>query len=306
MEDEMGRDISVLVCTRNRPDKLQRAISSILANSYRDFELIVVDQSAEDTSRTKIEAFADQRIRYIRTATVGLSRARNIAIKAARTEIVVFTDDDCVCDAQWLHSIVAEYQHDSSLKAVFGRVVAYGTGNPGMFCPCLIEAPQRRIVDAPAIPQRVLGAGNNMSFRMEVFREIGLFIESLGAGTLMKSGEDTEFVYRALRKRLKFVYSPEPLVYHDNWSSLTHYPVLARAYLLGGSAVLVKFALMFDGVALGELVRVGYYILRNKLGAGGIFKALFNFSIGCATGIVYLMAPPPRLVEGASRREELA
>jgi len=297
----MSQPISVLLCTRNRPVKLHRAIESILANSYRDFELIVVDQSTDEQSRTKVESFHDPRLVYIPTTTVGLSRARNIAIRAARAHIVVFTDDDCVCDRDWLSSIVAEYGRDPAVMGVFGRVVAYGDPAPGMFCPCLIEARERRIVDAPAVPQRTLGAGNNMSFRKNVFCQVGLFIESLGAGTRMKSGEDTEFVYRALRRRMKFVYAPDPLVYHDNWSSMAQYPALARSYILGGSAVFTKFALHLDGVAFTELVRTGYYILRNKQGAGSIPAALGGFLIGCAKGVGYLVVSPPKLTDPAER-----
>jgi glycosyltransferase involved in cell wall biosynthesis len=300
----MSLSVSVLLCTRNRPAKLHRAVDSILANLYRDFELVVVDQSTDEASRAKVESFVDPRIVYIQTDTVGLSRARNIAIRAARSSIIVFTDDDCVCDSEWLSSIVAEYRRDRSVMGVFGRVVAYGDPVPGMFCPCLIEALDRRVVDTPVVPQRALGAGNNMSFKKDVFHQVGLFIESLGAGTRMKSGEDTEFVYRALRQRMKFVYAPDALVHHDNWSSEAQYPALARSYILGGAAVFTKFALHMDAIAFTELARTGYYILRNRLGAGSIPTALGDFLIGCASGVGYFLASPPKLpayADGAGR-----
>jgi glycosyltransferase involved in cell wall biosynthesis len=299
MEKAMQPRISALLCTRNRPAKLRRAIKSILANSFGSFELIVVDQSTTEESRIGVESFCDPRLIYIRTATVGLSRSRNIAIQSARADIVAFTDDDCVCDADWLSSIVAEFERDPTTMAVFGRVVAYGNKRPDMVCPCLIEARERRVVDAPAIPFHVLGSGNNMSFKKDVFRRIGLFIESLGAGTPMKGGEDMEFVYRALRRRLKFVYAPEPLVYHDNWSSLAQYEGLARAYIFSGALVLTRFALLLDRIAITELARMAYYILRNKLGAGNAAKALGSYLFGCAMGVWYALVSPPKLTERA-------
>jgi glycosyltransferase involved in cell wall biosynthesis len=222
-ECSVAQLVSVLLCTRNRPQKLERAVGSILANTYGDFELIVVDQSTDDDAGRRIKAFRDPRISYIRTPTVGLSRSRNIAIRSARSEIAAFTDDDCVCDPGWLASIAGEFRRDPSVMGVFGRVVAFGEQAPGMFCPCLMEDRERRIVDAPVVPQLVLGSGNNMSFRMEVFRRIGIFIETLGAGTPMKSGEDTEFAYRVLRRRLRCVYAPDALVHHDNWLSIAQY-----------------------------------------------------------------------------------
>ena len=295
----LGR-VSVLLCTRNRPDKAKRCIESILTNSYTDFELIVVDQSTDNCTQAAIDSLHDGRLVYIRTSTVGLSRSRNIAIRASRTETILFTDDDCVCDRDWIATVVRAYDDDPSLMGVFGKVLAYGEGREGMFCPCLIDRPEQRVVDRPVTPQHVLGAGNNMSFRKEVFRRVGLFIETLGAGTWMRSGEDTEFVYRALRHRLRFTYTPEPLVYHDNWLSEADYPALARAYILGGSAVLTAFTLKLDKTASNDLARSTYLTLANRLGAGGVLPALGPLALGCIMGVRYVLASPPRLLESVT------
>jgi glycosyltransferase involved in cell wall biosynthesis len=291
----MSPSISVLLCTRNRPAKLSTAIQSILASSHRDLELIVVDQSSGEESRRNVEAVRDPRLVYIPTTTVGLSRARNIAIRSARAEIVAFTDDDCICDPGWLSEIVAEYERDPKLMGVSGRVIAFGEASASMFCPSLFESLGRSVVDAPVVPQAVLGSGNNMSFRMDVFRRIGLFVESLGAGTTMKSGEDTEFVFRVLHHRMKMLYTPAALVMHDSWMPITQYPVLARAYLLGGTAVLSKFALHLHSVAFVELIRTAYYILRKKKGVGSVPRALAIFMLGCLAGIGYCFASPPKI-----------
>jgi glycosyltransferase involved in cell wall biosynthesis len=62
--------LSVVICTRNRPEKLTRAVASVLANSFADFELIVVDQSTDRRSADAMMSFDDDRIRYYPTATV--------------------------------------------------------------------------------------------------------------------------------------------------------------------------------------------------------------------------------------------
>lgn len=291
----MAQFASVLLSTRNRPEKLPRAVRAILDSSHVDFELVVVDQSTDDRSQREIESIEDVRLHYIRTPTVGLSRSRNIAIRASRGEIVAFIDDDCICDPHWLAALVAEYERDPAIMSVFGRVAAFGEEPPGMFCPCLMEDRDRRVVEGSAVPQVALGSGNNMSFRRDVFRRVGLFFETLGAGTPMKSGEDTEFTLRVLRAGLRCIYAPEALMYHDNWMPMGEYEVLARAYLLGGSAALVKFALEFDRAASVELARTAYHILRRRKGAGSIPAALGNFLVGCAHGVGYRLTPPPRL-----------
>ena len=143
--------------------KAQRAAVSVLVNSYTDFELIVVDQSTDNATREAIAAIADERVRYIATDTVGVAISRNIAIREAAADIVVFTDDDCVCNRDWLKSIVAEFAADPQALGVYGRVVPYGTAGSatwdcvseadGMICPALIavaDAPGRRSSCHPA------------------------------------------------------------------------------------------------------------------------------------------------------------
>ena len=119
--------LSVLICTRNRADKLKRAVDSVLANSFTNYELIVVDQSTDGRTAAALATIDDDRLRYIHTDTVGVAKSRNIAVRESRAEIVVYTDDDCVCHGEWLASIYAEFQNDPSVEAVYGRVVPLTT-----------------------------------------------------------------------------------------------------------------------------------------------------------------------------------
>lgn len=300
-------EVSVLLCTRNRGDKIKNAVDSILENSYKNFELIIVDQSSDDKTKTAIEAYGDLRIRYIRSGTVGLSRSRNIAIRESRSEIVAFTDDDCIVDKEWLASIVMEYQSDSSLMGVYGRVLPYGKGEPGMVCPCIIDSMERKTVEDPIIPYTVLGHGNNMCFKKDVFRKTGLYIESLGAGTWMCGGEDTDLTYLALRKRIKLMYSPNPLVYHNNWMSMERAEKLDLGFILSAVAVFTKYSLKMDKVAFSHvLIRIKYILKRivtnllNLNKDGGLvqeMKRLWWFIIGLIMGFKYIFVPPPKLMQ---------
>ena len=107
--------LSVLICTRNRADKLKRAVDSVLANSFTNYELIVVDQSTDGGTAAALATLDDERLRYIHTDTVGVAKSRNIAVRESRAEIVVYTDDDCVCHNQWLASIHAEFESDPTV-----------------------------------------------------------------------------------------------------------------------------------------------------------------------------------------------
>jgi glycosyltransferase involved in cell wall biosynthesis len=304
--------LSVAICTRNRRAKLRRAVASILANSFSDFELIVVDQSTDARCNQGLTTFEDARIRYFPTPTVGLAIARNIAVRAARADTIVFTDDDCVCDRGWLAAISAEYAAEPTALGVYGRVVPYGRrGDTGwdcvnvaddLICPAINESTKRVVLDGPAIPHQVLGAGNNMSFRKEAFRKVGMFIETLGAGSPMGAGEDTEFSYRLLTHRCRLVYSPAPLVEHDNWLDRGQFARMMKFAVRANAAIFCSYALRVDRLAFMTLLRTAWHLARNRLAVGSTTVGLAYFAMGLARGPEYRLLRPPRLEAPAYRR----
>ncbi len=82
----------------------------MLANSFTNYELIVVDQCTDSRTAAALATINDNRLHYIHTDTVGVAKSRNIAVRESRAEIVVYTDDDCVCHGEWLASIYAEFR----------------------------------------------------------------------------------------------------------------------------------------------------------------------------------------------------
>lgn len=87
--------VSVVITTYNRANMVRRAIQSVLSQTYKDFELIVVDDCSNDNTEEVVEAFHDPRLRYIRhDQNRGLSAARNTGIKELRGKYVAFLDDD--------------------------------------------------------------------------------------------------------------------------------------------------------------------------------------------------------------------
>ncbi len=87
--------VSVIIPTYNRAHLIKRSIKSVLCQTYRDFELIVVDDHSTDNTREVVTGFHDHRIRYIlHEKNLGNAAARNTGIKNARTEHIAFQDDD--------------------------------------------------------------------------------------------------------------------------------------------------------------------------------------------------------------------
>lgn len=84
---------SVIIPTYNRPSLVTEAIDSVLAQTTRDFELIVVDDGSRDETSTTLAAYGDA-IRVIRQSNGGVNNARNNAISCARGEYIALLDDD--------------------------------------------------------------------------------------------------------------------------------------------------------------------------------------------------------------------
>lgn len=88
--------ISVIMLTYNRESFVSRAIESILAQTYRDFEFIVVDNGSTDRSGQIADEYAkkDNRIRVIHRERGNIGSGRNTGLDAAQGEYITFIDDD--------------------------------------------------------------------------------------------------------------------------------------------------------------------------------------------------------------------
>jgi glycosyltransferase involved in cell wall biosynthesis len=86
--------VSVIIPTHNRPDRLPRAVASVLNQTFRDVEIVIVDDASADDA-AEVVARQDPRIRYVRHGSPkGACGARNTGIRLARGEFVGFLDDD--------------------------------------------------------------------------------------------------------------------------------------------------------------------------------------------------------------------
>ena len=101
--------VTVIVCTRDRPDSIGPTLDSLARQSLRSFEAIVVDQSRSGATREIVEerGRSDGRFHYLRLTEPGLSRAYNAGIRAAMAETLAFTDDDCTAPEDWLSAITS-------------------------------------------------------------------------------------------------------------------------------------------------------------------------------------------------------
>jgi glycosyltransferase involved in cell wall biosynthesis len=263
--------ISIIVCTRNRPEKLRRCLQALLRADLSDvLEIIVLDQSDRPLEWRDPNVPSHDRLRYVWRQGRGLAKARNQALGLAQGEIISFTDDDCIVTPEWAGCVQRAFDTHPEADGVFGRVlpevgpddqlehhdfatpfgvITYVTKPGPLFCGGLIDKRERTSLNRPAMTIEHLGSGNNMSFRRAVFERHGLFFEQLGAGTWLQSGEDSEFHYRLLRAHNTLMFDPDIVLYHDNWLTPAQNAALQDGYTTGMLATFVFFGLRGDRLA---------------------------------------------------------
>jgi glycosyltransferase involved in cell wall biosynthesis len=95
---------SVIIPLYQKQNTIRRAIDSVLAQTYSDFELIVVDDGSTDNGSLLVKQQTDERVRLIQQTNQGVSVARNTGINSARYEYLAFLD----ADDEWLPLFLAE------------------------------------------------------------------------------------------------------------------------------------------------------------------------------------------------------
>ena len=225
-DEDLGPDlpVSVIVCTRNRSDQLTQCLQAITALDYRNYEVIVVDNSPSDDETQKV--VANFPARYIREDCPGLDWARNRGIAAASHNIVVFTDDDAQPDRGWLKAIArcfvaaevmavtgfvapAELETDAQMEFELN----YGGMSHG-FRRRRIH--RNSLSDGQLLWASSFGVGANMAFRKEVFERVGTFDVALDVGTPSGGGGDIEMLHRIVAAGFTLIYEPAALVWHTH------------------------------------------------------------------------------------------
>jgi glycosyltransferase involved in cell wall biosynthesis len=212
---------SVVVCTRNRPEWLEKCLQAAARLTYEHFELVVVDSASEDS---RVQAIAQRYgARYLREPRPGLSRARNRGATGCQTDIVAYLDDDSIPEPDWLSNLAPEFE-DPRVMAVVGRTVPLTLETEAERLYASIngyEASRPRLVVERDTPQWFemanwggIGDGGNMAFRRLAFEVWPGFDERLGRGAPLFGGEEHNAFFCLLDRGYRVVYTPQALVQH--------------------------------------------------------------------------------------------
>lgn len=238
---------SLVICTRDRPKELIRCLVSLEQQTRAPSEIIVVDNASRD-GRTRAAAEAAGVI-YIREDRPGLDIARNAGVRAARGDIIAFTDDDVRLHPSWFErltdaladgtamaatGLVLPAELETEAQQIFERHWGFGRGyDPQMFGAEFFAADLKTGSEVWKI-----GAGASMAFRREAFDLAGLFDERLDVGAAGCSG-DSELWHRILSKGGVCRYEPAAVAFHYHRRDLAGLSSQIYHYMKGHSAALL-------------------------------------------------------------------
>lgn len=194
--------VSIIIATRNYARFLNGTIESVIAQTHRDWELILIDDGSIDNTSEIIEPFLiDSRISYFKTEGLGQSRAKNLGIEKTRSELIAFLDGD----DQWLPrklELQLPLFANKSVGVVYSRRELMDEKGDSLPQPSA-KMMRGKIYDGLLIQNTI--CFSSVVVRREVFEKVGAFDPSIGLAI------DYDLWLRVARE-FEFDYVDEPLV----------------------------------------------------------------------------------------------
>jgi glycosyltransferase involved in cell wall biosynthesis len=275
--------MTVVICTRENPVPLRRALASVLACRYPDFRVLVVDNAptSDRTADVVREASARGPVEYAMEPRPGLSNARNHALEMVGDEVVAWTDDDAVVDPFWLAEIARGLDSHPEADVVCGPMLPaeletraqlwfeeFGGHSRGRGLAPFVFGPATARLQSPLYPLPPFGTGANMAWRAGSARGIGGFDPALGAGTPAMGSEDTLAFTRILRAGGTIVYQPSAVIKHFHHRSFDELERRMAGYGTGLTAAYTALV-RSDPLVLPALLRLVPMAVRDVFSSWG-------------------------------------
>jgi glycosyltransferase involved in cell wall biosynthesis len=211
-------NVSVIINTLNRDYWLKRVLDALMFQTYDDFEIVVVNGPSTDKTEEILEAYKNI-IKIEKCEVPNISVSRNIGIKAAAGEIVVFIDDDAVpINKYWIAHYVKAFENDSELTGIGGKVDSiYGDNQFGK----IMDVWGSDVIDYSALDTKEYKeykkkgyfksiGGCNGAYLRQVLIDIGGYDEYYEYHR-----DETDLQVRIARTKKKLDHHPYAHVYHE-------------------------------------------------------------------------------------------
>ncbi len=229
-------DISVIIPTYNRSEKLKKCIDSILVQDFskKKYEIIVVDDCSNDNSINILKDFElqNQNLKYkVLSKRKGPGNARNLGVEFSSGDILVFTDSDCILDKNYLNTVLELHNKNRDCSVIGGYTYTNSFNLKSQIIQFMSNSAifnkickKKEIIFFPTC---------NVSFKKNVFisKKFDKIFQYPG-------GEDLEFFWRLYKAGYKFLYSNKFRVYHNQ--DVTFKQFMYRPFLYGKENFIVK------------------------------------------------------------------
>ena len=236
-------DISLIICTRDRYQKLVRCLEAVRQICFEQpWELIIVDNGSADNTAAVVQEFIrSTRIQaiYLFEPKRGKSTGLNAALRVARGQILAFTDDDCYPAPDFLSQVWSAFD-DPSVGYIGGRIILH---DPADYPITINESVTPRTFPARSFVCAGCIEGANMAFRRRVLLDIEGFDPLFGPGALFPAAEEPEAASRASAMGWRGEYHPEVVVRHHHGRNAADAARLYKSYAMGIGAFHMKLLL---------------------------------------------------------------
>ena len=189
--------VSIVIPAYNAARTITKTLEACVNQSYpkENFEVIIADDGSTDTTADIVKSFP---VKYLFQKNSGPATARNIGWRAAKGDIILFTDSDCVPEKEWITKMLAMF-NAGDVAAVGGT---YGNVNPEYIVSLCIH--HEILYRHSTLTEYVKYLGSfNLGIRKKVLEELNGFDESYK----IACGEDADLTYRISYKDYKLRFS---------------------------------------------------------------------------------------------------
>lgn len=216
-DEDLAVDISVVLSTYNRGAQLSNALEKLLQQETKgiDYEIIIVDNNSTDHTKELVDSYIarDSHFRYVFEGRQGLSYGRNAGIEAARSDLIVFCDDDVEVSPTWVQKNYEAAQRFPDADYIGGKVMPiwggpvpnWVSGTMAPFALCMLG--DEPFVVSPEAPHCMVGA--SLAIRRRAFEKAGLFnIQTQRVKDSIGSTEDYDWQLKVWAYGGHGVYDP--------------------------------------------------------------------------------------------------
>lgn len=211
---------SVIIPVYNRPDELEELLQSLTVQTFRDFEVIVVEDGSSKPAKKEVDQFSNQLdIKYFEKENEGQGFARNYGFKRANGDWLLVFDSDAIIPETYFEEVEKFLRENPEVKAFGGPDASHPSFTPMQKA---ISYSMTSLFTTGGIrgKEKSLGEFHPRSFNMGVAKVV---YEKIGGYKITRMGEDIEFSIRIIENGFKTALIPNAFIYHKRRTSLKQF-----------------------------------------------------------------------------------